>query len=56
MRQNRWGRRKFSSGVRRTGETLAPGVHDGTSNGIVASAVRVRVGAGNLLLMLHHAR
>lgn len=48
----------WSEGVRwpLRGEGLAPGVRDGTSNEIVAQTVRVRVGAGDLLLMLHLAR
>jgi thiamine pyrophosphokinase len=36
------------------GESLAPGVRDGTLNRIVAERVTIQVGEGDLLVMLHH--
>jgi thiamine pyrophosphokinase len=38
-----------------TGETLAPGVRDGTLNEITSDRVTITVGAGHLLVQLHHA-
>jgi thiamine pyrophosphokinase len=37
-----------------SGESLAPGVRDGTLNEIVADTVTLRVGSGEVLVMLHH--
>lgn len=37
-----------------TGESLEPGVRDGTSNEVTAEVVTIRFAAGNLLVMLHH--
>lgn len=37
------------------GESLRPGVRDGTSNEAVETTVTVRVATGDLLLMVHHA-
>jgi thiamine pyrophosphokinase len=36
------------------GESLAPGVRDGTLNRIIAERVTVRVAEGDLLVMVHH--
>ena len=38
------------------GETLAPGVRDGTLNEITDETITVEVASGDLLIMLHHAR
>ena len=38
-----------------TGESLAPGVRDGTLNEIIADTVTIEVREGNLLVQLHHA-
>jgi len=37
------------------GESLQPGVRDGTSNEATETTITVRVGAGDLLVMVHHA-
>lgn len=37
-----------------SGETLAPGIRDGTSNEVIANAVEIEVGSGDLILFLHH--
>jgi thiamine pyrophosphokinase len=49
------------SGITTTGvnwplheESLAPGVRDGTLNRIIAERVTIRVGEGDLLVMVHH--
>ena len=46
----------WSRGVRWPlhGESLRPGVRDGTSNEIVAETVEIEVGSGDLLVLVHH--
>lgn len=39
-----------------SGESLAPGVRDGTLNEVVDEQIEVSVGSGDLLLMLHHPK
>ena len=39
-----------------TGESLAPGIRDGTLNEIIADTVTIEVCMGDLLVQLHHAR
>jgi thiamine pyrophosphokinase len=36
------------------GESLAPGVRDGTLNVVTETTVQVRAGSGDLLVLLHH--
>ena len=38
------------------GESLAPGVRDGTSNLAVSGRIVIQVGAGDLIVYLHHGR
>jgi thiamine pyrophosphokinase len=46
-----------TSGVRwpLAGESLAPGVRDGTLNEVLSETVTIEVESGNLLVQLHHA-